>query len=131
MSPTPGIRFVAGLLSALFLAGSAAEAYGLHECPYHHGASGAPSVPTEAPDRPGQGDGPLRPASPGSCTCVGACHGGATTPAYTPDQAALAVPVAPGRFLRRRDPAETAPPRNPGVLLPYATGPPAPVTTAT
>ena len=118
---------VSAALALLFLAGSAAEAYGLHDCPVHHEDPAAPSgdAPRNVHDRPGPADAPLHPDSRGPCSCIGACHGGAATPAWSPDVGTPTVPSSGTRTYRRAAPAETAPSRDPTVLLPYATGPPA------
>lgn len=68
-------RGLAFALVALFVAGTAAEAAGLHECPHHHAAS------SSAGHGHGHGDaaGSHGDAAPeGACTCIGTCHGSAS-----------------------------------------------------
>jgi hypothetical protein len=106
---------LAAAIVALFLAGSAAEAAGLHRCPHHDTVAGH-SVHSDASH--GEEDGGH------GCTCFGTCHGSPT----------LALPVAPddahvrshddvhGRFRTTSAPAA----RVASYLLPFANGPPTP-----
>lgn len=123
-----GWRGVVALALALFfLTGTGGEVFGLHDCPVHHRDPGrrTPGTPGQHGDRPTPKDGPLRPISQGLCSCIGTCHGGAATPAWSPDQGAPAVPSAGPSVLRLAEPTADAPVRNPTFLLPYSTGPPA------
>lgn len=129
--PDPGRRLVAGLLAGLFLLAGAADVYGLHRCP-HHEPAGGPEAPSEQllcaspPPLPH-----LHPATDGApeedagpCTCVGSCHGSATTPAVSDRPTPLAE--RPALAARRvAPPLEDAPSTDPSAhLVPYPNGPP-------
>lgn len=128
MIDTNSTRGFAAALSVIFLAGSVAELYGLHDCPHHHSRPAPPASTSSgaATDRPATETAPLEPESQGTCTCIGACHGGATVPATALGQPTPALPMAPARRVVRRPSPHPAPPRNGTLLLPYPTGPPAP-----
>lgn len=107
-------RGLAAAVVALFLAGSAAEAAGLHRCPHHDPVPGH-AVHNDASH--GQENGGH------GCTCFGTCHGSAT----------LALPAGPDEApLRPHDddvvgrfPSTSAPaPRGNSYLHPFANGPP-------
>lgn len=110
---------IAGILIALFLAGSMGEAARLHECPHHHATA-------DAGHRPGSHGDPSPvhedDVAKGACTCIGTCHGTASIglPAGTTMAAIVPVWVAPmaGQSTASRDVQSTP------YLLPYATGPP-------
>lgn len=120
-------RALAAALSAVFLAGSGGEVYGLHDCPHHHSgpAAPAPSPSGGAADRPAPETAPLQPESHETCTCIGTCHGGATVPATALDRGTPVVVAGPTRRVPPGAAPESAPPRDVAVLLPYPTGPPA------
>lgn len=122
------IRALAAALSLLFLTGSVAELYGLHDCPRHHSRPAPPASTSSgaATDRPAQETAPLQPESHDTCTCLGTCHGGATVPATALGQPTPTVAAGPARRVFRPPSFEPAPPRNATVLLPYPTGPPVP-----
>ncbi|MGH7542405.1 MAG: hypothetical protein ACREK7_00565 [Gemmatimonadota bacterium] len=106
---------LASAMVALFLAGSAGEAAGLHHCPHHDAVAGH-SVHTDASH--GEEDGGH------GCTCFGTCQG----------SAAVALPTGPGdaqvrsnAILDDRARATSTPAaRAPSYLHPYPNGPPTP-----
>lgn len=121
-------RVLAAALSLFFLTGSAAELYGLHDCPHHHSRPAPPASGSSggATDRPASETTPLQPESHDTCTCLGTCHGGATVPATALGQPTPDVPAGPARRVVRAPTPDPAPPQNRAVLLPYPTGPPVP-----
>lgn len=123
-------RATAGLLAGIFLLAGSADVYGLHRCPHHghHGGSDAPAQAAEvpAPDVVHFTSGPADDERPtgGPCTCVGSCHGSASTPVVA------AAPAGPASDLLRADlrlaaAAHDAPAADPtAFLVPYPNGPP-------
>lgn len=117
---------VAVLLSAVFLAGTAGEVYGLHDCSHHRSA---PAAPTDASSHAAGGEaasGPME-SSSGPCTCLGTCHGAAAAPTTALGQETPVLEAGRTGRILRATPPEPAPARDVTVLLPYPTGPPAPV----
>jgi hypothetical protein len=108
-------RVLASAMVALFLAGSAGEAAGLHRCPHHDAVAGH-AVHADASH--GEEDGGH------GCTCFGTCHG----------SAAVALPAGPGDahvrshgILDDRSRAPSTPAAQASSYLhPYANGPPTP-----
>lgn len=125
---------MSALLALVFAAGLAGEAYGVHDCPHHHGSptGGSPHVAAdaghgyaaEAPPRTSDPR-PLQAPPDGPCTCVGNCHA-ASVALDAPAPPALAAAVATDRGLPLPAPdgrvARTA-----AYLLPFANGPPSPL----
>lgn len=106
---------LASVIIALFLAGSASEAAGLHRCP-HHDRVASHSVHGDASH--GAEDGGHE------CTCFGTCHGSATLALLAvPDDGQLRSHGDVGDPLRT---AAAPAPRASSYLHPYANGPPTP-----
>lgn len=114
------------LLAALFAFGVGTEAHGWHDCPHHHPQDGPPASAEAPPIHPVAADSGESAASPpGSCTCVGSCHAGATVP----------LPAVSGPTLAAEDgPIPPSPPDASALLprlpdpylLPFANAPPFP-----
>lgn len=122
----PVRRVLALGLSAVFLAGSAAEVYGLHDCPHHHGDPVTPSVLAgESPAADAPRGAPVGPESDSACTCVGTCHGGAAAPTTALDRGTPQISVGETLQVALGAPPAPRPARDATVLLPYPTGPPA------
>lgn len=127
--PTRPLRAaVSALLGLVFLAGLAGEAYGVHDCPHHHGDEPDPGA-VHAGEAAGPAtaavrgtEAPLRAPPEGPCTCVGSCHAAATAlDAASPP----ALPSAPEADLAAAFPAVDDRTRRPAAyLLPFANGPP-------
>lgn len=124
MQPRPLRAAVSVLLGAIFLAGLAGEAYGVHDCPHHH-RDGAPGHASAAGVETAVGTGqlPLRAPPDGPCTCVGNCHAAAVAldaaaPPSLPAALETDLTAASG-FDRGRIPRTAA------YLLPFANAPPA------
>lgn len=121
MGRSVAAKTAAAVLALLFLGSHATEAYGLHDCPRHHGPapdSTAPEVAVTAGPDPGAGN-----ADSSVCTCVGSCHGGAAVP--MPAHAAptgLWLPPAGVSVVRTA--VGTLPLARSAYLLPFPTGPP-------
>ena len=105
----------ASAMVALFLAGSVAEAAGLHRCSHHDMLAGHSMQADAAHGEEHEGHG---------CTCFGTCHG----------SAAVALPAGPGEAHVRAHAAlagrlhavSTPAAQASSYLLPYANGPPTP-----
>ena len=118
---------MSALLGALFLAGLAGEAYGVHDCPHHHrdGRGPAPGHVTASDGEQAGGAAQLPPQPPpeGPCTCVGNCHAGAVA---LNAPAPPALPVALESDLAAASRADRGRiPRLAAYLLPFANAPPA------
>lgn len=112
-------RGLAFALVALFVAGTAAEAAALHECPHHHGGS------SSAGHGHGHGDpagSPGDAAPEGACTCIGTCHGSASValPVGGADATVGLGDVSHGSSMSIASLDIASCP----YLLPYPTGPP-------
>lgn len=124
MQPRPLRAAVSVLLGAIFLAGLAGEAYGVHDCPHHH-RDGAPGHASAAAVGTAVGTGqlPLQAPPDGPCTCVGNCHAAAVAlDAAAPPSLPAALETdltVTSRFDRGRVPRAAA------YLLPFANAPPA------
>ena len=128
--PTRPLRAaVSALLGLVFLAGLAGEAYGVHDCPHHHGddrgrAAAHASQPSAGAAHAAAraSDAPLRAPPDGPCTCVGSCHAAATAlDAASPPS----IPAALETDLAGALPAVDDRTRRPAAyLLPFANAPP-------
>ena len=100
---------------ALFLAGSAGEAAGLHRCPHHDTVAGHAGHPGASHGEEDGGHG---------CTCFGTCHGSAAValPAGLGDAHVSAHAIRDDRPRATSTPAAQASP----YLHPFANGPPTP-----
>jgi len=127
--PTRPLRAaVSALLGLVFLTGLAGEAYGVHDCPHHHGDQPDPGA-VHAGEDAGAAlavdrgtDAPLRAPPEGPCTCLGSCHAAAAAlNAASPP----VLPVALETDLAGALPAVDDRTRRPAAyLLPFANGPP-------
>lgn len=127
--PTRPLRaVVSALLGLVFLSGLAGEAYGVHDCPHHHGdapdrgAVHAGEAAGAAPAVDRGTDEPLQAPPEGPCTCLGSCHAAAAAlNAASPP----VLPAAPETDLAAPRPAvDDRTRRLAAYLLPFANGPP-------
>lgn len=125
---------VSALLGLVFAAGLAGEAYGVHDCPHHHGtASGEASHAAVTTGQAGAAEARARTSDPaplqappeGPCTCVGNCHA-ASVALDAPAPPTLTAAVATERTVSRPASGGRVP-RAAAYLLPFANGPPYPL----
>lgn len=131
MRPSITHRLAATVLAGIFILAGSADVYGLHHCPHHdHGhppEAPSPVGPAQAEaghERADAGHAPHQGhEDDGPCTCVGNCHGSASTALAPTGPGAEMEPVAT-TWVGGATSDDVLPSGPIPYLTPYPTGPP-------